>query len=32
MNPFKTLWQYIKSEIAFRKRMKDLKKRDPFIY
>jgi len=28
----KTIWYKIKSEIKYRKRLKELKKRDPFIY
>lgn len=28
----KKLWQKIKKEIAYRKRLKELRKRDPFIY
>jgi hypothetical protein len=32
MNWIKNLWYKIKLEIAYRKRLKELKKRDPFIY
>jgi len=31
-NPIKTLWNKIKLEIRYRKKLKELKKRDPFIY
>ena len=31
-NPFKTVWNKIKLEIRYRKKLKELKKRDPFIY
>lgn len=29
---FKKIWQKIKREIQYRKRLKELRKRDPFIY
>ncbi len=29
---FKKIWGKIKQEIAYRKRLKELKKKDPFIY
>lgn len=32
MNIFKTLWQKIVKEYKYRKRIKELKKKDPFIY
>jgi len=32
MNVFKKLWNKIKLEIRYRKKLKELKKRDPFIY
>jgi len=32
MNIFKKLWNKIKLEIKYRKKLKELKKRDPFIY
>jgi hypothetical protein len=32
MNIFKRLWNKIKLEIRYRKKLKELKKRDPFIY
>jgi len=32
MNFIKKIIQYIKSEIQYRKRLKELKKKDPFIY
>jgi hypothetical protein len=32
MNIFKKLWNKIKLEIRYRKKLKELKKRDPFIY
>ena len=28
----KNLWNKVKQEIAYRKRLKELKKKDPFIY
>ncbi len=28
----KNIWRKIKQEIAYRKRLKELKKKDPFIY
>mgnify|MGYP001220509254 FL=1 len=28
----KNIWKKIKQEIAYRKRLKELKKKDPFIY
>lgn len=32
MNWFKKIWYKITTEIRYRKRIKELKKRDPFIY
>jgi len=32
MNVFKKAWNKIKLEIRYRKKLKELKKRDPFIY
>tara|TARA_Y100001938_G_scaffold150790_1_gene243454 strand:+ start:2895 stop:2996 length:102 start_codon:yes stop_codon:yes gene_type:complete len=32
MNFFKKLWLKIKTEYRFRKKLKEIKKRDPFIY
>jgi len=32
MNIFKKLWNKIKIEIRYRKKLKELRKRDPFIY
>ena len=32
MNIFKKVWNKIKLEIRYRKKLKELKKRDPFIY
>lgn len=32
MNWLKNLWARIKLEIRYRKRLKELRKRDPFIY
>jgi hypothetical protein len=32
MNIFKKLWNKVKLEIRYRKKLKELKKRDPFIY
>jgi len=32
MNIFKKLWNKLKLEIRYRKKLKELKKRDPFIY
>ena len=32
MNIFKKLWNKIKLEIRYRKKLKELKKKDPFIY
>jgi hypothetical protein len=32
MNIFKKLWNKIKLEIRYRKKLKELRKRDPFIY
>ena len=32
MNIFKRLWDKIKLEIRYRKKLKELRKRDPFIY
>jgi hypothetical protein len=32
MNIFKRLWNKIKLEIRYRKKLKELRKRDPFIY
>jgi hypothetical protein len=32
MNIFKKMWNKIKLEIRYRKKLKELKKRDPFIY
>lgn len=32
MNFFKKLYYKVKREIEYRKRIKELKKRDPFIY
>lgn len=32
MNIFKKMWSKIKLEIRYRKKLKELKKRDPFIY
>jgi hypothetical protein len=32
MNAIKKLWNKIKLEIKYRKKLKELKKRDPFIY
>jgi hypothetical protein len=32
MNIFKKLWQKIVKEYKYRKRIKQLKKQDPFIY
>ena len=32
MNIFKKLWQKIVKEYKYRKRIKELKKKDPFIY
>jgi hypothetical protein len=32
MNVVKKLWNKIKLEIRYRKKLKELKKRDPFIY
>jgi hypothetical protein len=32
MNMFKKLWNKVKLEIRYRKKLKELKKRDPFIY
>ena len=32
VNFFKTIYYKIKREIQYRKRLKELKKRDPFIY
>jgi hypothetical protein len=32
MNPIKKLWNKVKLEIRYRKKLKELKKRDPFIY
>jgi len=32
MNIFKNLWNKIKLEIRYRKRLKELKRRDPFLY
>jgi hypothetical protein len=29
---FKRLWYKLKEEIKYRKRLKELKKKDPFIY
>jgi hypothetical protein len=29
---FKRLWNKIREEIRYRKRLKELKKKDPFIY
>jgi hypothetical protein len=29
---FKNLWRKVKQEIAYRKRLKEIKKKDPFIY
>jgi hypothetical protein len=29
---FKRMWNKIKEEIRYRKRLKELKKKDPFIY
>jgi len=29
---FKNIWYKIKEEIKYRKRLKELKKKDPFIY
>ncbi len=28
----KNLWRKVKQEIAYRKRLKEIKKKDPFIY
>ena len=32
INWFKKIWYKIKEEIKYRKRIKELKKKDPFIY
>jgi len=32
LNWIKNLWNKVKQEIAYRKRLKELKKKDPFIY
>jgi hypothetical protein len=32
MSIFKRLWNKIKLEIRYRKKLKELRKRDPFIY
>lgn len=32
MNIFKRIYQYIVREYKYRKRIKELKKKDPFIY
>jgi|MGYP000598042356 hypothetical protein len=32
MNFFKKLWLKIKTEYKFRKKLREIKKRDPFIY
>tara|TARA_E500000178_G_C16747891_1_gene629053 strand:+ start:81 stop:185 length:105 start_codon:yes stop_codon:yes gene_type:complete len=32
LNWIKNLWKKVKQEIAYRKRLKELKKKDPFIY
>ena len=32
INWFKKIWYKIKAEIKYRKRIKELKKKDPFIY
>ena len=32
MNWIKNIWYTIKMEIRYRKRLKELKKKDPFIY
>ena len=29
---FKRMWNKIREEISYRKRLKELKKKDPFIY
>lgn len=31
-NWIKKIWRKIKQELAYRKRLKELKKKDPFIY
>ena len=32
MNWFKRIWQRIQLEIRYRKKLKELRKQDPFIY
>lgn len=32
MNWFKRMWRKFKLELRYRKKMKELKKKDPFIY
>ena len=32
MNWFKTLWNRIRLEVRYRRKLKELRKRDPFIY
>ena len=32
MNWIRIIWQRIKMEIRYRKKLKELRKRDPFIY
>lgn len=32
MKWFKNIWNKIRLEIAYRKKLKELRKRDPFIY
>jgi len=32
MNFFKKIWLKIKTEYKFRKKLREIKKRDPFIY